>query len=42
LVGRVDLLLAVPSEDTQRVQETHSLLGHMYCELVERILFGTE
>ena len=42
LVGCVDLLLAVPSEDTQRIQESHSLLGHMYCELVERILFGEE
>lgn len=42
LVGCVDLLLAVPSEDTQRIQESHSLLGHMYCELVERILFGGE
>ena len=42
LVGCVDLLLAVPSEDTQRIQESHSLLGHMYCELVEHILFGEE
>ena len=42
LAGRVDLLLAVPSEDTQRIQEAHCLLGHMYCELVERILFRSE
>ena len=40
LKARVDLLLAVPSEDTQRIQEAHSLLGHMYGELVERILLG--
>ncbi len=39
LVGLVHLLLAVPSDDTQRIQEAHSLIGHMYCELVERILF---
>ncbi len=39
LAGLVHLLLAVPSDDTQRIQEAHSLLGHMYCELVERILF---
>lgn len=38
LANRVDLLLGVPSEDTQRIQEAHGLLGHMYCELVERIL----
>jgi D-sedoheptulose 7-phosphate isomerase len=42
LMNRVDLLLAVPSESTQRIQEAHSLLGHMYCDLVERLLLGTE
>lgn len=40
LADRVDLLLPVPSDDTQRIQESHSLIGHLYCELVERILFG--
>jgi D-sedoheptulose 7-phosphate isomerase len=38
LAGRVDLLLAVPSEKTQRIQEAHGLIGHMYCGLVERAL----
>lgn len=38
LSGKVDLLLAVPSEDTQRIQEAHGLIGHLYCDLVERIL----
>ena len=33
---RVDLLLAVPSEDVQRIQEAHGLIGHLYCALVER------
>lgn len=38
-LGRqVDLLLAVPSENTQRIQEAHSLIGHMFCDLVERQL----
>ena len=35
-----DLLLAVPSRDTQRIQEVHILLGHIYCELVERHILG--
>lgn len=34
-----DLLLNVPSEDTPRIQESHIMLGHIICELVEKILF---
>ncbi len=34
----VDLLLAVPSRETQRIQEAHILLGHIYCGLVEMAL----
>ena len=30
-----DLLLAVPSSITARVQEAHLLIGHMLCDLVE-------
>jgi D-sedoheptulose 7-phosphate isomerase len=30
----------VPSEDTPRIQETHIMLGHILCELVDEILFG--
>ena len=41
--GRVaplcDLALVVSSQDTQRIQETHNLIGHILCELVEQILF---
>ncbi len=40
LAARVDLLLAVPSEETARIQEAHSLIGHMYCGLVERAVSG--
>lgn len=40
LAGNVDLLLAVPSDQTPRIQEAHILLGHLYCDLVEQILFG--
>jgi D-sedoheptulose 7-phosphate isomerase len=38
LARHVDLLLAVPSESTQRIQEAHGLIGHMFCDLVEREL----
>ena len=41
--GRVrslcDLTLVVPSDDTQRIQETHNLIGHILCDLVEAELF---
>ena len=37
-----DLALIVPSNDTQRVQETHNLIGHIICELVEGELFPAE
>lgn len=38
----VDILLNVPSEDTPRVQETHILFGHIYCDLVERLWTGSD
>jgi D-sedoheptulose 7-phosphate isomerase len=34
-----DLLLAVPSATTARIQETHILMGHILCQLVDTILF---
>jgi D-sedoheptulose 7-phosphate isomerase len=34
-----DVALVVPSPDTQRIQETHNLIGHILCELVETELF---
>jgi D-sedoheptulose 7-phosphate isomerase len=37
-----DLALIVGSDDTQRIQETHNLIGHVVCELVETILFPQE
>jgi D-sedoheptulose 7-phosphate isomerase len=35
-----DILLAVPSRSTPRIQEAHILAGHIVCELVEEALFG--
>src|SRR5947208_2618319 len=41
LAGLVDLCLRVSaSTDAARIQETHILIGHVLCELVERRLFG--
>ena len=37
-----DLVLAVDSDNTARVQETHITLGHILCELLERKLFPGE
>jgi D-sedoheptulose 7-phosphate isomerase len=34
-----DVLINVPSIDTPRIQETHILIGHIICELVESNLF---
>ena len=42
IANKIDFLLAVPSEEAQRIQEAHSLIGHMYCDLVERELFEAE
>lgn len=35
-----DVLLNVPSSDTPRIQESHILIGHVLCEIVEKELFG--
>jgi D-sedoheptulose 7-phosphate isomerase len=34
-----DVLINVPSTDTPRIQESHILIGHIICELVEEALF---
>jgi D-sedoheptulose 7-phosphate isomerase len=34
-----DILLNVPSTDTPRIQESHILLGHIICQLVEEKYF---
>lgn len=37
---KVDILLNVPSTDTPRIQESHTTIGHIICEIVEQKLFG--
>ena len=34
-----DYLLNVPSTDTPRIQESHIMLGHIICEIVEANMF---
>ena len=34
-----DILLNVPSTDTPRIQESHILIGHLICEIVEATIF---
>jgi len=36
-----DLLINVPSNDTPRIQESHILIGHIICQLVEEKYFNT-
>ncbi|HET9278731.1 MAG TPA: D-sedoheptulose 7-phosphate isomerase [Flavitalea sp.] len=38
--GLCDYLLNVPSSDTPRIQESHIMLGHIVCQLVEEQYFG--
>ncbi len=40
LKENVDYLLAIPSEDTPYIQESHIMIGHIICYLVEKELFG--
>jgi D-sedoheptulose 7-phosphate isomerase len=42
LAGCADLVLAVETDTTARVQETHIVLGHILCELVERKLYPNQ
>ena len=38
LRGMVDALIAIPSNETPRIQECHTLLGHALCDAVEQAL----
>ena len=39
LENRADLTIAIPSDNTQRIQEAHITIGHIICHLVEKELF---
>jgi D-sedoheptulose 7-phosphate isomerase len=40
LGSKVDLLLNVPSQDAQRIQECHITIGHIACGLIEQLVCG--
>jgi D-sedoheptulose 7-phosphate isomerase len=37
LASRVNLLINVPSRDSQRIQEAHITVGHIVCSLIEQV-----
>ena len=41
LEGKSNIAIAVPSTNTQCIQEAHLAIEHILCELVERHVFGT-
>jgi D-sedoheptulose 7-phosphate isomerase len=42
LAGCVDLVFAVASDTTARIQESHITVGHILCDLVDRKLYPDE
>jgi D-sedoheptulose 7-phosphate isomerase len=40
IAAAVDHRIIVPSKDTQRIQECHVLIGHIWMEMIEHGLFG--
>jgi len=41
LASLCDHCILVPSDDTQRIQESHIMIGHILCELIESALVTT-
>lgn len=41
LKGVCDVSVVVPSSDVARVQEAHITIGHIWCDIVEKSLFGS-
>ena len=35
-----DYAIIVPSNDTPRIQESHILIGHILCDIIEKELFA--
>lgn len=40
LAGLADCQIIVPSTITARIQESHILIGHIFCSIIEKELFG--
>ena len=35
-----DYAIIIPSNDTPRIQESHILIGHIICDVIEKEIFG--
>ncbi|MCX6704730.1 MAG: SIS domain-containing protein [Candidatus Woesebacteria bacterium] len=42
LAKLVDIPIKVPSDDVARIQEVHTVIGHIICGIVDETLFGEE
>ncbi len=40
MMERCDMVLNIPSKETQKIQECHIMLGHIICGIIEDALFG--
>lgn len=35
-----DYIISIPTDETPRIQESHIMIGHIICDIVEKTLFG--
>ena len=42
LATKVDTSILIPSTNVARIQECHITIGHLICELVEKLVFGDD
>ena len=40
MAKKADIALVVPSGSTPRIQESHILIGHILCDIIEKEMFG--
>jgi len=39
IAKEVDIAIIVPAQSTDRIQESHMLMGHIFCEMIESAMF---
>ncbi len=40
MAAMADFAIVIPSDDTPRIQESHILIGHILCDVIEKEIFG--
>ncbi|QFR48640.1 D-sedoheptulose 7-phosphate isomerase [Sulfurimonas lithotrophica] len=40
MAKKADIALVIPSDSTPRIQESHILIGHILCDIIEKETFG--